>query len=57
MIGMIYPVDSVCSLTPEREPEIDSSEIPEHLQPLLENVSENLIMHQRSELRTCIEIF
>jgi hypothetical protein len=38
------------------EPEINTNEIPEHLQPLLENVSENLNMHQR-HWKGIIEVF
>jgi transposase InsO family protein len=54
VIGMIYPVDSVCTLVPDCEHEKDTIEIPEHLKPLLENVSENLNVHQRSELKTLV---
>ena len=54
VIGMMYPVDSVCTLVPDCEHEKDTIEIPEHLKPLLENVSENLNVHQRSELKTLV---
>lgn len=56
IVGKIYPVEKVCLATHKNVFD-ESSEVPDHLKPLIENTCENLTESERGELKNLIVEF